>query len=424
MTASTWTTAPIGALFDISPGKSVTPASRNGVQKFPFLRTSNVLWGRIDTTDVDTMHFTPEEIATKVLRPGDLLVCEGGDIGRAAVWAGEVENCSFQNHLHCLRPRRADVVSRFFMYYLQAGFTLLDIYEGAGNKTTIPNLSRGRLAALSVPVPERDEQEKIAGVLWKLQHSIVIQDRLTTTTRDLKRATMARLFARGLHGEAIKDTKIGPMPHSWAPRTIRSLCDIWSGGTPRKSVAQYWNGDIPWVSGKDLKSPELDDAIDHVTTQGVEDGSRLAPTGSVLLLVRGMGLAKDLPVAVINRPMAFNQDVKALVPGGEISGQFLRSAIYVAKERLLDRIVPSAHGTKTLNLDDVEMFEVACPSDRKEADQIATVLSALDRRIAHHQRKRATLNDLFQTLLHKLMTAEIRVNDLDIDTSEITAAAT
>jgi type I restriction enzyme S subunit len=84
-------------------------------------------------------------------------------------------------------------------------------------------------------------------------------------------------------------------------------------------------------------------------------------------------------------------------------------------------MVPSAHGTMTLNLDDIENFEIACPSDSKEGETIATALTTIDHKLAHHQKKRAALNDLFQTMLHKLMTGEIRVADLDIDTSEIVA---
>lgn len=74
----------------------------------------------------------------------------------------------------------------------------------------------------------------------------------------------------------------------------------------------------------------------------------------------------------------------------------------------------------TLNLNDVENFELACPSDPDEANQIAAALATIDRKLAHHQQKRAALNDLFQTTLHQLMTAQIRVGDLDIDTSEVT----
>ena len=131
-------------------------------------------------------------------------------------------------------------------------------------------------------------------------------------------------------------------------------------------------------------------------------------------MVRGMGLAKDLPVAVINRPMAFNQDVKALVSRGRYPGQFLRSAIYAGRERLLSQTVPSAHGTMTLNLNDVETFKVACPNDPDEAKEIVTVLHNLDRKIALHCQKRTVLEELFQSLLHKLMTGEIRVSDLDL----------
>lgn len=241
-----------------------------------------------------------------------------------------------------------------------------------------------------------------------------LHDRSTSLAQDLKRAAMRALFTKGLRGEAQKETEIGPVPESWELRSVLDLCDIRSGGTPRKSVPEYWIGDIPWVSGKDLKAPTLDDAIDHVSAEGIEAGSRLAPAGTVLVLVRGMGLAKDLPVAVISRPMAFNQDIKALVSRGDFSGKFLRSAIYVHKDRLLAKIVPSAHGTMTLNLNDIETFMVPCPADPIEADEIVAVLDAIDRKIDLHRRKRAVLDELFKALLHKLMTGEIRVADLDL----------
>jgi type I restriction enzyme, S subunit len=152
--------------------------------------------------------------------------------------------------------------------------------------------------------------------------------------------------------------------------------------------------------------------MDHLSQEGVDAGSRLAPTDAVL--VRGMGLAKDLPVAVIARPMAFNQDLKALVSRGEFSGTYLRSAIYCAKDRLLSRIVPSAHGTMTLNLNDIETFKIPCPSDPTEAHEIVVILNALDRKVDLQKRKRAALESLFKAALHKLMTGEVRVADLDL----------
>ena len=321
-----------------------------------------------------------------------------------------------------LRVNREKANSRFIYFLLRTSF-VVDAIATHESGASYPAVSDSNVLDCEFLLPPIREQEKIAAILWKLQRAIATQDRLIATTRDLKQSAMAHLFTHGLRGEALKETEIGLMPESWAPRTILELCEIWSGGTPRKSIAEYWKGDIPWVSGKDLKKPTLDDVIDHVTSDAIDAGSRLAPRDSVLLLVRGMGLAKDLPISVITRDMAFNQDIKALVSRGTYSGQFLRSAIYAGKERLMSQIVPSAHGTMTLNLDDVETFAVACPKDPVEAKQIAAALTTIDRKLTHHRKKRDALNDLFQTLLHKLMSAEIRVADWDIDTSEVTAPA-
>src|SRR5690348_11819636 len=132
MTNESWTYRPLGELFDIGAGKTMSAAARDGAHKTPFLRTSNVFWDEIDLSTVDEMAIAPHELEGKLLQPGDLLVGEGGDIGRAAVWNGEVKTMSFQNHLHRLRKLVDDVDPRFYVYFLQAAFTQLGIFEGAG----------------------------------------------------------------------------------------------------------------------------------------------------------------------------------------------------------------------------------------------------------------------------------------------------
>ena len=407
-----WPRRPLGELFEIGAGKTMSAAARNGTDKTPFLRTSNVLWDEIDLTSVDKMSIPERELPAKLLRRGDLLVCEGGEIGRAAIWDGDIEPMSFQNHLHRLRPIAPDVEPRFYVFFLQCAFTQLGIFEGAGNRTTIPNLSRSRLAELVVPHPPLGEQQAISAALSRVRAALRTQDRSLAASQTLKHAAMHTLFTRGLRGEAQKETEIGPVPESWDVVTLEEMCDIASGGTPRKSIAEYWGGTIPWVSGKDLKSPSLSDSIDHVTEEGARAATRLVPEGSVLLLVRGMGLAKDLPVAVIERPMTFNQDIKALMPRGDYPGSLLRSAIYSGKERLLSRVVTSAHGTMTLTLRDVQDFKAPRPSDPSEADAIVAILDTIDRKADLHRRKRSVLQELFRALLHELMTGEMQTRDL------------
>lgn len=272
------------------------------------------------------------------------------------------------------------------------------------------NLGPARWAAQSNQAEHRSISE-IAQAL------VAVEQRDAEAARTLEpvagvSALSSGILAGGLRGVPQKDTDIGPIPETWELRTIGELCEIWSGGTPRKSVPEFWVGNIPWVSGKDLKAPVIADAIDHLSEDGVDAGSRMAPKDAVLLLVRGMGLAKDLPVATISRPMAFNQDVKALVlreAYSEYPGHFLRAAIYSAKERLLGRIVPSAHGTMTLNLSDVESLVVAWPAEPAEAVEIVTVLSAVEERVRIQRQKGALLEELFGYFLNHLMSGDLDV---------------
>ena len=378
-----------------------------------FLRITDIQDGKVDWDSVPYCSLPGAVNEDKVLHTGDIVVARIGATTGKAFLIGKCPRAIFASYLIRIRTKW-DMLSPDFLYY----FFHTDFYWTHIDKHKDDRLKGGvnipALTSINVPVPPPPEQALIAKVLRLVQRAAAIEGRAEKVTERLKGGALREMLTRGLHGENQKETEIGLIPESWEPRTILELCEILSGGTPRKSVTEYWSGNIPWASGKDLKVPTLHETIDHVSQDGLDAGSRLAPADTVFILVRGMGLAKDLPVSVISRPMAFNQDLKALVSRGEFSGTYIRSAIYCAKDRLLSRIVPSAHGTMTLNLDDIETFKIPCPSDANEAKEIVEILDALDRKVDLHKRRRAVLEDLFKALLHKLMTGKIRVADLDL----------
>ena len=365
----------------------------------------------------DYMLRAPDEIRSGTyFERGDILVAKitpSFENGKQALTTALPSRFGFATtEVIPLRPVKEGHERRLLFYYLlhpDVRLYLADRMEGTTGRQRIPED-----VLLDLPFPEFEpgEQTLIADSLETVQRLKAVETRSMRTAQALKRAAMKALFTRGLRGEAQKDTGIGRIPESWRETTLEELCDIVSGGTPRKSVEEYWGGNMPWVSGKDLKSPSLCDAIDHITEEGIQSGTRLVPKDSVLLLVRGMGLAKDLPVTTINRPMAFNQDIKGLIPHSDCSGHFLRSAIYASKERLLKQVVTSAHGTMTLSLTDVETFKIPYPLDPREADEIVQILHAIDRKFDLHRRKQAVLEELFTSLLHKLVTGEIPVGEL------------
>jgi len=108
-----WQVVKLGAIFDIQQGKALSRRNDKGIRPRPFLRTANIHWGSIDLSRLDYMDFTEKEEEKYRLQPGDLLVCEGGNVGRTAIWEGQINGVYYQNHLHRLRPKVPGVEPRF-----------------------------------------------------------------------------------------------------------------------------------------------------------------------------------------------------------------------------------------------------------------------------------------------------------------------
>jgi len=181
--AKKWEGKKLGELFHVQQGVAMSPARREGISPHPFLRTLNVLWGHIDLSMLDEMDFTDEEVAKLSLKPNDLLVCEGGEVGRTAIWRGELRVCLYQNHIHRLRRLNDNVVPDFYMYWMQAAFKVFGAYSGQESKTTIPNLSGSQLKSFKVPRPSIEEQKRIASELrdkisWAEKLKAAIQKQL------------------------------------------------------------------------------------------------------------------------------------------------------------------------------------------------------------------------------------------------------
>jgi type I restriction enzyme S subunit len=311
------------------------------------------------------------------------------------------------------------------MYYLQSGFTQLGIYEGAGNKTTIPNLSRNRLSALSVPKPDETEQKKIAALLWKVQRAIEVEDKLTATARELKQATMRQLFSRGLCGEAQQETEIGPIPDSWSLRPLAELreflqygtsakCEYAKLGNPVLRIPNILNGDI---EAHDLKWCKL--SAKEVDSWVLEQGD--------VIFIRTNGVRDRVGTCAVyhgqpERSLFASYLIRARLKTDKVNPDYFQyfSNTPVGRAQLAGRASPAADGKFNVNTKNIDAVLIPLPKELDEQREIVNILRVLDHKIRLHERKRATMQELFKALLHKLMTGEIRVADLDIDVSEVT----
>ncbi|HSU13528.1 restriction endonuclease subunit S [Longimicrobium sp.] len=251
------------------------------------------------------------------------------------------------------------------------------------------------------PDPKSGEQQKIVDCLGSLDALIAAEGRKLKALRQHRHGLMQQLFPQP--GETVPRLRLPEFRDAteWETRNLEELVLIQSGGTPSKADPAFWNGSIPWVSAKDMKRLFLEETEDHISVAAVENGARLVPAGTLLLLTRGMTLLKDVPICVIRREMSFNQDVKALRPKIDVNGLFLAFALLGNKQRLLKMVDIAGHGTGKLNTDELATFELAFP-EPAEQNRIAAILSSLDEMVTAQSRKVEGLEAQKQGLLQQL----------------------
>jgi type I restriction enzyme S subunit len=194
----------------------------------------------------------------------------------------------------------------------------------------------------------------------------------------------------------------------WQPERLGNLGKWLSGGTPSMAKPDYWGGDIPWVSPKDMKRSRLWDTIDRVTAKALGNGTRLAPSHSLLLVVRGMILAHAFPVARAETPLAFNQDIKALVLREDIDSEYLLWWLRSHESMFLGITTESTHGTKRLPTDELHGVEINLPS-LPEQRAIAAALNDVDALLGGLDRLIAKKRDLKQAAMQQLLTGQTRL---------------
>lgn len=200
-------------------------------------------------------------------------------------------------------------------------------------------------------------------------------------------------------------------PDGWSRDELGKLVKFSSGGTPSKEVPEYWNGDIPWITAKDMKTFELRGSEIMITLDGLKHGGRTVPEKSILILVRGMTLMKDVPIGLTTREIAFNQDVRGLQVKGQMEPRFLAYALVGQKETLLGLVDIAGHGTGRLSSEVLAEHPISYPENIAEQTAIAAVLSAWDRAIEQTTALIAAKERLKQGLMQQLLTGKRRFKE-------------
>ena len=303
-----------------------------------------------------------------------------GKIGIAAVPL--TTNQGFIN----LIPRHG-LESRYLAWCLH--FHADRIADLAGS-TTFKEVSKSALKRFRIPRPPVSEQRRIAEILDQADRL----RRLRAEADAKSNRILPALLVRALGSPA----NWGSEPRC---RPLGDFVDPVSGATPSKTTERFWSGEVPWVSPKDMKTDFLSDSQDHVSQAAVDETNlNVIEQGSTLIVVRGMILARDIPVAINRNPVTINQDMKALVPKTkEITGAYIWATLHLARRKLQMLVRTAGHGTRKLDTPDLMQFPIPSP-DPDRLEHVASLVEHHRSAVEQRQKNKRMLDRVFAVTLN------------------------
>ncbi len=260
-----------------------------------------------------------KEIGYQGIRRGDLVI-HAMDAFAGAIGVSDSDGKSSPVYSACTPNEgvSAYYYARLLRHMALAGF-VSSLAKGIRERST--DFRWSDASEIYLPFPSISEQTQIARFLdhetARIDALIEEQQRLIELLKEKRQAVISHAVTKGLDPTVpMKDSGVewlGEVPAHWGLRPLKYQCRFSGGGTPSKENLEYWNGEIPWVSPKDMKKFWISDAEDKITEIAVRESStNIVPPGALLMVVRSGILQRTLPVAINTAPVALNQDMKAL----------------------------------------------------------------------------------------------------------------
>ena len=397
-----WEWVTVGDIFTHNTGKALNSSNSQG-EIMSYITTSNLYWNRFDLTVIKEMPFTESEVAKCTVTRGDLLVCEGGDIGRAAIWNYDFD-IRIQNHIH--RLRSIIQLNHLFYYHVFYLFKSLNLIGGKG--VAIQGLSSSDLAKLLVPLPPIREQNRIVSELnrWLSVVDQIELDQysLKNTIADIKNRILCLAISGKLVGQDISDEpaiellkKINPsyiscdnrhyenLPQNWEECALKDIVEIQNGYAFKSSL--YSNDGVRVIRITNVQDGYImDDSpkyypLSHM--DGLED-YMLKGNDLLMSLTGNVGRVAMMPAGLL--PAALNQRVCCITPkSSEVCKEFL---FYLLRtDSFITSCIESGKGVAQLNVSTewLKSYRIALPQKDEQlriVKAIQNIMTKIDKILA------------------------------------------
>jgi type I restriction enzyme, S subunit len=295
---------------------------------------------------------------TRCCRPGQVL------FGKRRAYQRKVAVAEFDavvsGDIYVLAPKDVCLLPGLLPFLCMSD-RFFDHAVGTSAGSLSPRTNWKSLAKFEFDLPPLEQQRRLADILWAIDQTAVEWGKVAERAEEGLESMRKEHFETSIErGKSVLLSDVG----KWK-----------SGNTPSRSRSDYWKGELPWVSPKDMKVVQIWDTQEHLTEAGWEQSSTV-PQGSLLIVIRGMILVHSFPVAIAGREVAFNQDMKALIVNGDYSNDYMFNWFQWAKSSLLRNISESSHGTKRLTTDVLFSQQVPKIGRREQDAFVQSVLKA------------------------------------------------
>ena len=361
------------------------------------------------------------------LRRGDLLFTGSGEtaeeIGKSIGYLGDTEAYAGGDIL-VFRPQQGDTLYLSF---------LLDSSPVQSEKTKhskgdiIAHIYASQLRKFPIPLPPLEEQAEIAAYLEaktaRLDGLIERKERLLDLYAEERQALINRAVTRGLDPDApTRDSGVewlGEIPSHWEVKRLKyTIQEIKGGGTPNTEESSFWNGDIPWISPKDMKTKAVSSSKKMITQAGLEGSSTLLiDEGRILIVVRSGILKHTLPVAINTTQVTLNQDMKAIFPSDKLFLSFLYFLFRGLEKTILTVCSKIGATVDSIEIESLFNFFIPIPPLDEQiqiAEWIATKTGQLDRLTEKTQQQIAYLKEYKAALIAEVVTGKVDVRGLSV----------
>jgi type I restriction enzyme S subunit len=414
-------------LSDISGGGSYGLGASASKEKVgpKFLRTTDIISGIIDWTQVPYCQADSTTIKKYRLYPNDIVISRtGANVGANCIVLEPPDDAIFAGYLVRFQINENIADAKYVSFVLRSKFWR-DYVEVARTGSAQPQLNAVLMGGFHLKLPELKVQKRISEFLRRLDEKIAINNAISKTLEEIAQTIFKSWFIDfdpvkakmngekplgmddetvSLFPDSFEESELGLIPKGWEVKSIGNLCETLLGGTPSRTKDDYWNGDIPWINSGKINDFRVLTASEYITKRGLDkSATKLLPSGTTVIAITGATLGQFSRLEI---EACANQSVIGIIGSPLASNEF----IYMQIKNGINRLISAQTGgaQQHINKEDVNNFNIIYPNQAL-VSKFTSEVSAIFLQIGILLKQSMTIVSTRDSLLPRLISGELEI---------------